>query len=80
MQFGEGIRIHTHTGVPCNFYMLLPTNEQWGIVDFTAQKPYFGEDPKDGYYPVDWDQIHIFSASFHSCHIRDFSDTPCIMD
>jgi hypothetical protein len=49
-------------------------------VDLTAQKPYFGENPKDSYYPIDWDQIYIFPASFHSCHIRDFSDTPCIMD
>jgi hypothetical protein len=80
MQFGEGIHIHTHTGIPYNFYMLLPTNEQWGIVDLTAQKPYFGENPKDGYYPIDWDQIYIFPASFRSCHISDFSDTPCIMD
>jgi hypothetical protein len=44
--------------------MLLPTNEQWGIVDFIAQEPYFGENPKDGYYPVDWDQMYIFPASF----------------
>jgi hypothetical protein len=80
MQFGEGIHIHTHTGVPYNFYMLLITNEQWGIVDFTAQRPYFGENPKDGYYPVDWDQIYIFPGSFCSCHILDFSDTLCIMD
>jgi hypothetical protein len=29
--FGEGIHIHTHTGVPYNFYMPLPTNEQWGM-------------------------------------------------
>jgi hypothetical protein len=39
MRFGEDKHIHTHTGVPYNFYMLLPTNEQWGIVDLTAQKP-----------------------------------------
>jgi hypothetical protein len=80
MQFGEGIHIHTHTGVPYNFYMLLPTNEQWGIVDLTAQEPYFGDNPKDSYYLIDWDQIYIFCDSFHSCHIHDFSYTPCIMD
>jgi hypothetical protein len=80
MQFGEGIHIHTHSGVPYSFYMLLPTNEQWGIVDLIVQKPYFGGNPKDGYYPIDWDQIYIFPASFHSCHILGFSDTQCIMD
>jgi hypothetical protein len=80
MKFGKGIHIYTHTGVPYNFYMLLSTNEQWGIVDLTAQKSYFGENPKDGYYPIDWDQIYIFPASFHRCHSCDFSDSPCIMD
>jgi hypothetical protein len=80
MQFGEGIHIHTHSGTPYNFDILLPTNEQWDIVDLTAQKPYFDENHKDGYYPMDWDQIYIFPASFCRCHIHDFSDTPCIMD
>jgi hypothetical protein len=80
MQFGEGISFHTHTGVPYNFYMLLPVNEQWGIVDLMAQKLCFGENPKHVYYTVDWDQICIFPASFHGCHICDSSDTPCIMD